>query len=243
MGSILRLYRVAGGHWFWLLLALTSMVIVAAMTVFALNLARPIFDLVLQPVSAATADRIPVSSGLVGALDVVVERAVEELRSWVGDSRTAVLALALLAVVLKNVFAFVSRIATARLGLATVRDLRNRLFEALLAQSPGYLMATPTAVMVSRVTNDVDLVREAVAERIGDLFQDCLTVVVLAVNFMGVVFTGDPTILLEYGAGIALPIAALALFVGLRTWSTHLTRTRISSHTSDLPGAGIEEGQ
>lgn len=51
-----------------------------------------------------------------------------------------------------------------------------------------------------------------------------VTVVVLAVNFMGVVFTKDPSILLEYGAGIALPIAALALFVGLRTWSTHLTR-------------------
>ncbi len=26
--------------------------------------------------------------------------------------------------------------------------------------------------------------------------------------------------LLEYGAGIALPIAALALFIGLRAWST-----------------------
>jgi len=51
-----------------------------------------------------------------------------------------------------------------------------------------------------------------------------VTVVVLAVNFMGVVFTKDPGILLEYGAGIALPIAALALFVGLRTWSTQLTR-------------------
>lgn len=53
-----------------------------------------------------------------------------------------------------------------------------------------------------------------------------VTVVVLAVNFMGIVFTKDPSILLEYGAGIALPIASLALFVGLRTWSTHLTRTQ-----------------
>jgi uncharacterized membrane protein YqhA len=49
-----------------------------------------------------------------------------------------------------------------------------------------------------------------------------VTVVVLAVNFLGVAFTGDASILLEYGAGIALPIAALALFVGLRAWSTHL---------------------
>lgn len=49
-------------------------------------------------------------------------------------------------------------------------------------------------------------------------------VVVLAINFLGYVFTGDPQALLQYGAGIALPIAALGLFVGLRTWSTHMTK-------------------
>ncbi len=53
-----------------------------------------------------------------------------------------------------------------------------------------------------------------------------VTVVVLAVHFMGIVFTDDPQYLLEFGIGIAAPIAALALFVGLRTWSTNLTRKR-----------------
>jgi uncharacterized membrane protein YqhA len=51
-----------------------------------------------------------------------------------------------------------------------------------------------------------------------------VTVVVMAVNFLTVVYTRDVTVLLEYGAGIALPIAALALFVGLRTWSTSLAK-------------------
>ncbi len=47
-----------------------------------------------------------------------------------------------------------------------------------------------------------------------------VTVVVLAVNFMGAVFAGKTENLLQYGAGIALPIAALGLFVGLRAWSS-----------------------
>ena len=46
-----------------------------------------------------------------------------------------------------------------------------------------------------------------------------VTVVVLAVNFMGFVFTGNTGAMLQYGGGIALPIAALALFVGLRSWA------------------------
>jgi uncharacterized membrane protein YqhA len=51
-----------------------------------------------------------------------------------------------------------------------------------------------------------------------------VTVVVLAVNFMGAVFAGNTENLLQYGVGIALPIAALGLFVGLRAWSIKLGR-------------------
>jgi len=51
-----------------------------------------------------------------------------------------------------------------------------------------------------------------------------VTVVVLAVNFMGAVFVGGKENLLEFGAGIALPIAALGVFLGLRAWSTKLNK-------------------
>lgn len=51
-----------------------------------------------------------------------------------------------------------------------------------------------------------------------------VTVVVLAVNFMGAMFAGETANLLPYGAGIALPIAALGLFVGLRAWSLKINR-------------------
>jgi len=47
-----------------------------------------------------------------------------------------------------------------------------------------------------------------------------VTVVVLAVNFLSVVFTGENVDLVAQGAGIALPIAALGLFIGLRAWAT-----------------------
>ena len=43
-----------------------------------------------------------------------------------------------------------------------------------------------------------------------------VTVVVLAIEFLGAVFSGTEPDLLRYGAGIALPIAALALFMGLK---------------------------
>jgi uncharacterized membrane protein YqhA len=51
-----------------------------------------------------------------------------------------------------------------------------------------------------------------------------VTVVVLAVNFMGAIIARGTEGLLDYGAGIALPIAALGLFVGLRAWSTKISK-------------------
>ncbi len=43
--------------------------------------------------------------------------------------------------------------------------------------------------------------------------------VVLAINFMGLSFNKNGDYLLRYGAGIALPIAALGLFMGMRAWA------------------------
>jgi uncharacterized membrane protein YqhA len=51
-----------------------------------------------------------------------------------------------------------------------------------------------------------------------------VTVVVLAVNFMSIIFTGDNLDLVAQGAGIALPIAALALFIAARAWATRQER-------------------
>lgn len=51
-----------------------------------------------------------------------------------------------------------------------------------------------------------------------------VTVVVLAVNFLGVVFTGENVDLVAQGAGIALPIGALALFIAARAWSARQER-------------------
>lgn len=59
-----------------------------------------------------------------------------------------------------------------------------------------------------------------------------VTVVVLAVNFMGAVLTKTDN-LFQYGAGVALPIAALGLFVGLRAWSIRKGKGSGSSTTDD----------
>lgn len=64
-----------------------------------------------------------------------------------------------------------------------------------------------------------------------------VTVVVLAVNFLGAIFARGTEGVLQYGAGIALPIAALGLFIGLRAWAARLARPdRTAESTQGSPG-------
>jgi uncharacterized membrane protein YqhA len=73
-----------------------------------------------------------------------------------------------------------------------------------------------------------------------------VTVVVLAVNFMGAVFVGGSEDLFEYGAGIALPIAALGVFLGLRAWSTKISRetpSEKSTKTGSNETTDIQESE
>ena len=68
-----------------------------------------------------------------------------------------------------------------------------------------------------------------------------VTVVVLAVSFLGIAFSRDPSDLLDYGVGIALPIAALALFVGMRAWSTRGERSSAESAEAATPVPDVKE--
>jgi len=184
VSSFLRVLGVARRYWGWVAISLVAMVLTASATVFAFNLVRPLYDEVLgRPAAAeggAVSARLP-RTGFVRGLDRLAAAARRRLSGIAGGDRRTVLLLVLVAIVVKNLATFTARYSVAQLGLATIRDLRNQLFDSLLRQSPRYFQSTSSGVLVARVVNDVRLIHEALAERFGDLLQDSLTVVGLLV--------------------------------------------------------------
>ncbi len=188
MKSFVRVLGVARRHAVWIAVAMVSMVLVASSTVFAFNLVRPLYDEVLghSPVAAQAqnAESPPASvphTGLVAKLDRASAALRERMSGLAGGDRRTVLFLVLMAIVIKNLFTFLARYSVAQLGLATIRDLRDMIFDSLLLQSPRFFQERSSGVLVARVVNDVRLIHEALAERMGDLLQDSLTVVGLLV--------------------------------------------------------------
>ncbi len=111
---------------------------------------------------------------------LTLRRAAEaKFYSWVlgEDRRETVgrLCFALILVFLiKNLFWYGQSWMVVRVEQSVVRDIRDRVFGHYQSLSLDYFSASNSGTLISRVTNDVDLVRGAIANGISDLVRQSL---------------------------------------------------------------------
>ncbi|HWP99477.1 MAG TPA: ABC transporter ATP-binding protein [Vicinamibacterales bacterium] len=83
-------------------------------------------------------------------------------------------ALILGAYIAKGLASYASVYLMTDVGQRVVLELRSRLFRHLLDQSAAFFGRRSTGQLLSRVTNDVSQVQQAVSETIGDLLRESL---------------------------------------------------------------------
>ncbi len=215
MSALRRILKMLRPHSAWVVAAAFAMAGVALATVFMVFLIGPIFDTVLGaqvPIPGLAAASGAASGahghaaveqlGFAKDLKAWFEGAKESLRRFLPSDAIAILLLGFLSVLAKNVFTYFGHYAIYHAGLATVKDLRDRLMDRLLAQSAVYHQKQPSAVLMSRITNDIERITEVISDRLSDLVQDSFTVVgmvalVLSLNFRlaAAVLIGAPVFL------------------------------------------------
>ncbi|MFI5143177.1 MAG: ABC transporter ATP-binding protein [Thermoanaerobaculales bacterium] len=194
MRAIWRLLGYMRSHLGWVAVAVAGMAGVALTSVLLVALLIPVFDEVLGPgasttvlehaqlgKSGAAAKTKVFENPTVRAVQTFIETAREGLRRHLPNDKAALIVLAFLVLVAKNVLNYFGHYAFYRAGLAAIKDLRDRLFDAILKQSAHFLQQQPTAVLMSRVTNDVEQIRAFISDTFGYLFQDGFTVIALLV--------------------------------------------------------------
>jgi len=193
--TLWRLLRYLRPHAGWAVVAVGGMAGVAVTMVFLVFLIKPMFDQVLGAGAAekvlgkrvAQAEELsktptPLSDSLlIRQLTQNFERAKDSLAKHVPNDKWAIVLIVMITVFLKNLLTYFGHYAFFRTGLATVKDIRDALMDALLGQSSRFYQQQPSAVLMSRVTNDVEQITAAVSDRFGDLFQDGFTVLGLLI--------------------------------------------------------------
>ena len=77
----------------------------------------------------------------------------------------------------KGLGAYFSSYLMTDVGQRVVRDIRNQLFGHILDQSAGFFSRQTTGALMSKITNDVNQVQQAVSETVGDLIREGLSLV------------------------------------------------------------------
>lgn len=200
MSVLRRLYRYLSRYRGWAFVAFASMVLFALTQTTLMALVQPLFDDVLSPPSfqkvkapdTSAKQRITdvmlkrnLPEGQRGALINAYDRVQDRWHHWWNGKRTEkwkkILFLFFIVFMLRAFAAFFSEYAFQKVGLSTVRDLRNDLYERIIHQSHRFFSERSTGEMVSRLVSDADAIQAAVSTRMGDLIEESITLLLLIV--------------------------------------------------------------
>jgi subfamily B ATP-binding cassette protein MsbA len=184
MKVLRRLYGYLRHYKAWAIVAFGSMIVLALTTTVLAALVRPLIDDVLSPPHvqrkvSAPDQRVVAVESFVARYAPPLLRAEQRFEQWWSGNPAKkwrrVLTLLLAVFVIRAITSFFSEYAFQKVGLSTVRDLRNELYERIIHQSHRFFSERSTGEMVSRVVSDADAIQAAVSTRMGDLLQESIT--------------------------------------------------------------------
>ena len=232
MSVLRRLYRYLRPYRAWAIVAVFSMVIVALTQVMFVALVEPLIDDVLTAPGAVK--RVERPSRMAGAEALLQEHApsiynVKQRfdRWWGGDpakKAKRVLTVLLFVFIIRAITAFLSEYSFQKVGLSTVRDLRNQLYERMIHQSHRFFTERSTGEMVSRVVSDADAIQAAVSTRMGDLLQESATLILL----IGYLFYLNPLLAVVSLIGAPLIVTPVVQFGKRLRKTTHKSQERMA---------------
>jgi subfamily B ATP-binding cassette protein MsbA len=129
-----------------------------------------------------------------------------------GDRLGAIAGALLGLYVLKGLGGYLSSYLMTDVGQRVVRDLRNVLFAHILTQSVGFFATQTTGRLMSRITNDVSQIQQAVSETLGDLARESLALL----GYIAILVYNDPRlamVCLTSAPLVVYPLVRLGQFV------------------------------
>jgi ATP-binding cassette, subfamily B, bacterial MsbA len=154
--------------------------------------------------AAALAWMILYALGSAGLLKLVQNIFDQVLKN--GQNLGFVAAAIVAANLAKGIGGYFSTYLMSDVGQRVVMDVRNRLFRHMLNQSAAFFARRSSGQLMSRITNDVGQIQQAVSETIGDLLRESLALV----GYVALLFYYDAKLAVVVLTGAPLVVYPLA---------------------------------
>jgi len=194
MKLYLRLLSFLKPHFKYLFLAIFFMVLYAGMSGFSITMIVPFTRIVLYeqkaPAGESLTDQTATEDKESESLVVMLPgKLKDKFNGWLKaedkvETLKRLCIFILLVFLIKNLLWYVQSFLIVRVEQGVIMDIRNRLYSHYHLLPLEYFHGTKTGTLISRITNDITLVRGAVANGFAQaLRQSFLVVVYLAVIF------------------------------------------------------------
>jgi subfamily B ATP-binding cassette protein MsbA len=179
--SYLRLLRYLRPYLARFAVALACMALFGAMNFISLGMISPLMSVLFgQGASAQVARTVPTPLSAVQSALPVAARISELGERWIVRASPLValerICIILVVIfVLKNLADYLQAFLMVSIEQGVIRDLRSALYGHLQDLSLSFYHGRRTGMLVSRVTNDMEFLREALASSVGTLVKRGLT--------------------------------------------------------------------
>ncbi len=166
MKELMRLLRYVRPYLPWLLLSVVLMLAAGITYALMAKLIGPIFDRVLSRVpSAAPVElfKVPFSRTTLYLNDI--------LPAWVHNIWTMIACGIVLVFLLRGLFDYAGNYLVNYVGLSTVTDLRQTVFEKVLRHGAEFFESHSTGRLMSSIMNDIDKIQVATSHILADLLR------------------------------------------------------------------------
>ncbi|HTY44708.1 MAG TPA: ABC transporter ATP-binding protein [Patescibacteria group bacterium] len=172
-----RLFKFAKPYYGWMVIAGILMGMVTLLDVFRLSAIVPVVDRVFtnKPIVFTSAKIPEFLSTLLSRLNTLTPLKVLYL----------LLIVVPIGLILRAVFEYIQSYIMADVGQKVVRDVRNQIYEKLQGLSLDYFTQKRSGELISRITNDVKLIENAVSYALTDLvYQSCELIAYTVLSFL-----------------------------------------------------------
>jgi subfamily B ATP-binding cassette protein MsbA len=171
MKEIIELFRLSFKEKKLLILSFASSIFVAFFTYVFVNLVQPIMDKLINVSSQAPPEKARFMDFVFRELGINQDQLIKFLPL-----------LVLVVIFGKGLFTFLSSFFMKGIGHRVVKRLRDDLYGHLLYQSSSYYDRTPTGELMSRLTNDVDKIHQAISGSMADFIEEIFILLALLVG-------------------------------------------------------------
>jgi len=162
-------------HRTWFLLGFLFIACTAVMYALEVYMVKFIFDDLLNP----NAD-----FGRPGSFLGVLRRLglPKEVQLDRGDLFTIIPLALVLIFLIKGFFGYFGKFWMDSVGLSTITDLREALYDRILRQGLDFFAAYPTGTLISRLLNDIERMKTAVSEKLTEISTAVFSLLALATS-------------------------------------------------------------